>query len=480
LRLSYIYPDHIVLGYDQMVDLFSARKIVEYHDLVVQESELNSLGINHGVLFSYFTAIFYFLGRGNPVVIAMGYVGLHLISLLTVYFFILLLFKDKLAAFIGVWLFTISWRLILMAGWISLTTAGLFATPLFYLGFWYYAKGRKRGLLLSAFSLGLLIQSQWLMLYQLLTIPLVWLGLRLRFPKVKTFVGSVVILMLTLSTLIVAEIKTNFSTVKIFMNPAGRLDEVSMPLLGRTNLLLSQYLTNFSDLLFPYAGLIILPLFIWVLVRNWRTEKKSLFILLIFIFSPLFMVGIGYHDQPWSLLATYPAIIILTGYTLSKILERRGVLILLFFITLFNLSQTIIYKKSDTLFIPQEASSTLKGQLAVVDYTYHEAGGQSFTINAVSYPLYRDLYWSYHYPTYGLHRYGYLPGWIGGDQLYPCDALPKATADDNIIFMIIDETRAIPALYKNIGKEWGNDYGKLIKEVKIGGFTVQKFVRYEK
>jgi len=134
-------------------------------------------------------------------------------------------------------------------------------------------------------------------------------------------------------------------------------------------------------------------------------------------------------------------------------------------------------RKNELLFIPQEPSSILKSQLAVIDYTYQQAKGEDFAINAVTYPLYYNTYWSYHYPWYGKKTYGYLPGWLGGDQLYPFSTLSKATGKEKIFFMIVDNSRAIPEVYKIIGKKWGYSLGKLLEEKEIGGFTVQKFLR---
>ncbi|MBI2334479.1 hypothetical protein HYU96_01630 [Candidatus Daviesbacteria bacterium] len=46
-------------------------------------------------------------------------------------------------------------------------------------------------------------------------------------------------------------------------------------------------------------------------------------------------------------------------------------------------------------------------------------------------------------------------GWLGGDQLYPYDLLPKSEKQEKNIFMIISETPRIPEVYKNLGRAWG-------------------------
>lgn len=484
LRFIYIFPDKIIFGYDQVDNAINARKIIDNHDLVIQELNPNVLGLNHGVLWNYFTAIPYFLGGGSPMVIAYWYAFFNAIAILSVFIFTYYLFCSYPMALISSFVMAISYQMILMAGWISNTTVVLYLMPFFFLGFWLYKEGHNWGLVLASFLLGLFIQSQMLMVYNFAVIPILWLVFRLRLPSLKTVFWSIFTFSLAVSTMIVVEIRLGFSSLMVFLKPSGYLDESTIPFVKRFLLFGRQFLTNFSLNLTPQylklgmiAGMIVTLIIIGNIFyhKTKKEEKNSLVLLLFFLFSPVFMLVIGYHDKPWSLVGMIPAISVAIGYVISKIPSfalKMGLLVLLFGL---NMSKFVTGLTDGELFIKQEPSSTLKGQLAVISYTYQEAEGEDFAINAVTYPLYNNTYWSYHYPWYGQKKYGYLPNWSGGDQLYPYNTLPKSTGKENIYYMIIDETQAIPEVHKAVGRQWGFKYGKLVEERLIGGFTVQKF-----
>lgn len=122
-----------------------------------------------------------------------------------------------------------------------------------------------------------------------------------------------------------------------------------------------------------------------------------------------------------------------------------------------------------------DSTSYLDYQIQVLEYTYQHSLGQPFAINAVTYPLYYNGMWAYLYSWYGKKNFGYLPSWLGGDQLHPYDLLPKSQGGEKIIFMIISETIRIPEIYKNIGRRWGEEFGKLVEEKNFSGFSVLKY-----
>ena len=485
IRLYYIYPTNIVLGYDQIAQLISAKKIVDFHDIIIMGAATSGLeGLRHGALFDYFTAIPYFLGGGNPMFIAYWYSFFNTLTVFVVFAFTYFLFRNSSAALISAFMAAVSYQMVQIAGWISNTTVTLFLLPVFFLSLWFYYKKEEWTLILSFALLGLMIQSQTLMAYYLAVIPLLWLIFRLRIPSLKIALMSVFSFTAAISTIIITEIKLNFSGVKIFLNFSKYLDESSVPLIKRFLLFGNQFLRVFSSNIspqYPKIGMIvglITPLIIVYLIfikKTKKEERTSLIFLLTFLVSPILMLVVGYHDKPWTLMGLIPAVIISVGYIISKVIFFPFGLIILSLITYLNLSSVLDGHQKEVLFIKQEPSSTLKGQLAVIDYTYREAKREPFAINSVTYPLYYNTYWSYHYPWYGLEKYGYLPGWLGGDQIYPYNALPKASEKDKIFYMIVDETATIPDVHRSVGRKWGLKYGKLLEEKSIGGFTVQKF-----
>jgi len=93
LRFYYIYPNHIIFGFDQVIDAIIARKIVDYHDLTIRGFFEGSEGLNHGVLFNYFTALPYFLGGDNPVFMAYWYAFFNALSIIVIFIFTYFIFN---------------------------------------------------------------------------------------------------------------------------------------------------------------------------------------------------------------------------------------------------------------------------------------------------------------------------------------------------------------------------------------------------
>lgn len=486
VRWYYFTPERILFGYDQVGDLISARKIADNHDFIVKELFGSQIGINHGVLFSYFTALFYWLSDGQPMGISRWYVFLNSLSVLSICFFCFSVFKDKFIGLLGGLLLAFSNYQILLSGWVSNTSWAFVLIPIYFGGFWQYRKKNNWGLVLASFIMGLLIQSQMLMVYYFLTLPIIFVVLKLKFPNLKTVILSGLVFLIAVSTMILAEIKSNFSSFKILGNLTSSLDESHLSVLEKGKLFFLDYLDVTKQNLNFEGGLLVKIFFIlvifgglYMMTKDNETKKESVGVKLVLIMlaSPILMLLIGYHKQPWTLFGMIPAVFILSAYVMSKVPLRK--LLVISYLALFvsGFQKNLV---SDKLFISQEPSSILQGQLEVLDYTYREANGETFAINAVTYPLYYNTYWSYHYPWYSKKIGQVLPGWMGGDQLYPYNTLPRTTGKEKIFFMIIDETKAISQYHKMVGKKWGLAEGKLVSEKLVGGFTVQKFIRHDK
>ncbi len=116
----------------------------------------------------------------------------------------------------------------------------------------------------------------------------------------------------------------------------------------------------------------------------------------------------------------------------------------------------------------------MSDQLKAVDYTYQESGGQGFSVNSLTNPLYINALWGYHYYWYGGETYGYLPTWSGGDQLYPYDSLVKPDGKEKYLYLLIDTSFRIPPQYKNEIINWADKKSSLVEEKIFGGIEVQK------
>lgn len=163
----------------------------------------------------------------------------------------------------------------------------------------------------------------------------------------------------------------------------------------------------------------------------------------------------------------FPVVVMMSGYIFSRIKIPVLIFIVCSLLALGNLTKS-------TKLLGEDESSILTNQLRVVDYTYKESAGENFAINSVTNPLYINYIWAYNYPWYGLKRYGYLPTWAGGDQLYPYDTLSKLVGNEKYLYLLIDETPRIPQVHKLLAIKWANERSVLEEEKSFGGILVQK------
>lgn len=185
------------------------------------------------------------------------------------------------------------------------------------------------------------------------------------------------------------------------------------------------------------------------------------------------MLFVGYHQKSWFLISLPPILLLLASYSLSKL----GVFALIpVFVITMNNTDFILNKQTKAHDLFKAVSSTqLSQQLAVIDYTYQESNNRPFAINTVTMPLYHNGLWEYNYWWYGAKKYKFLPGWLGGDQLPQYKILSKATGQEKIFYLIIENNR-IPEYHKFKAKTWADQQGKLLDEKYIEGFIVQKRV----
>lgn len=483
LRILSFYPDRMVFGYDQVEDLLNTKKVVKYHDLVIMgRIAAGSSNTHHGASFFYYMVPPFILGNGNPTTVAIWNSIFNSFSVIILFFLAIKLFGSYKAAILTAILAAVSYQSVQYAGWLSNPTTLVFLVPLFFLCLWFYYKGSDRSLIFSFALLGLIIQSQIFMLYLVFVIPVYWFVLKPKFPNFKTSLLSVLALITGLSTMILTEFKLKFAGVNALLHFSDNFAEAKTSLAVRLNSFVINFIKTFSLNIWPDGGmyaeifsLLIIFLFIfYIIFRKNKRDMPGVRFLLIYIFSPFLMLPFGYHKQPWTFIGIIPAVALFAGYIFSKINNKIVLTVIIAFISFVNIRYIFESRNGLDFYIRQEPPSILFNQIGVMDYTYRESGGEPFSINSVTYPLYSNTYWSYHYPWYGIKKYGYLPSWRGGDQLYPYNSLSGSAGSEKYSYMIIDNSSSIPLVHRLAGKQWAAKNGKLVKEIDIGGYTVIK------
>lgn len=484
LRLKNIEGYNLIFDYDQYEDQFYTYTIaVDRNPAVIGRAIYGDPRLHHGVFYYYYNLAPFLLSGGNPLVSAYWNILFNVLTAVILFIFAKSIFKKNLPSFISAVIAASSFELIKFSSWLTIDTAAIFLVPLFFLGLWIYCENKKWGLVLSSVTLGLSIQTDLSFLYLIAILIIYWLILRPKIPDLKLLLLSALSFLATTSTLILTEIKLNFIGIKTLLNFSNISEAASLSSTERLTLFIGDFITNFTNNLFPrkpelgifLAGAVILMLLYFLFSNKTpKQEEKGIRFLLLYLFSPAITLLIGYHDKPWFLIGLPPAIALVLGYVVSKL--NIYLIIPILFLIIGSSTNIILQRPNDAYKLFDDiydSTSYLKYQLQVVDYTYQQAKGGSFAINAVTYPLYYNGMWAYLYHWYGKSHYGYLPGWLGGDQLHPYDLLPKA-GDKKNFYMIISETSRIPDIYKNKGRNWATENGKLIEEKKFTGFSVLK------
>lgn len=485
LRHKNIEGYNLVFDYDQYEDQFYTYTIaVDKNPAIIGRAVYGDPKLHHGVFYYYYNLPPFLLSGGNPL--ASAYWNIFFNALVAIILFILakLIFKKNLPALIAAVIAASSFEFIKFSNWLTIDTVAIFLVPLFFLGLWCYYEKKGWGLCLSFLALGLSIQTDLSFIYLILILIIFWITLRPKIPTLKLFLLSMLSFLVTTSTLILTEIKLNFAGIKTLLNFSVFFDEASrLSYAQRLNFFFEDFVTNFTNNLLLqrpdlgiYLTLSILLSILYLLYSKKipDKEKRGIHFLLLYLFAPVVTLLIGYHDKPWFLIGLPPAIALVSGYVVSKL--NIYLMIPILFLIIGTNTNIILQRPNEayTLFADiYDSTSFLKFQLQVVNYTYQQAKGETFAINAVTYPLYYNGMWAYLYNWYGKSKFGYLPGWLGGDQLHPYDLLPK-TENKKIFYMIISETPRIPDIYKNKGRIWAMENGELVEEKNFPGFSVLK------
>ncbi|MCL5795703.1 MAG: hypothetical protein M1338_05115 [Patescibacteria group bacterium] len=489
LRYENIKGANIVFDFDQYEDLFYTYKLaVDHKLLIIGRAIYGDPRIHHGVFYYYYNLIPFLFSGGNPFISAYWNIFFNAGVSIIIFFLARSLFKQNLPGILAAIIAATSFELIKFSNWLTIDTVTIFTIPLFYLGLWQYYQGKNWGLVLSAVFLGLSIQADLTFLYLIPVLAIYWIIFKPQIPNVKLFLISAASFFSAVSTLILTELKLNFSGVKTLLNFSAAFSETKLPYIDRIRLFLQDFGTDFSRNLLPQrpdlgiliAAVIILTALYFLFSKNIKkSERAAIYFLLLYLFSPAVTLLLGYHQKPWFLIGLPPAIALISGYAISKLRYQFLILPIIAFICFSNINIIInrpqkSYELFDAIY---DSTSDLDYQLQVVDYTYQSAKGKPFAINAVTYPLYYNGMWAYLYNWYGKKNFGFVPGWLGGDQLHPYDLMPKATEKEQYFYLLISETGRIPEVFKNKGRSWAKERGKLIEEKSIGGFTVLKYAQ---
>jgi len=484
LRVMFLPQNSLTFGYDQARDAYVTKEIIS-GDLKVLGPPSSTPGLYHGVLYYYFLVPPY-LVSDNPVVAAYWLAIFNSLGIFVVSVIAYFMTKKWGAAILTGFFYAVSFEATQYATWLSNPTIAIVTVPVFYLGLWLWInKKHKYAPALAAVALGFSVQAEVFLLYH--TLPLlIWLWVAREKINKKEVFQFIVCGLLSVSTMILTEIKFGFRGfwgLTSLANAEGSL-KMAKSFGDYLILFLNQIGRVFAYWTYPgnigYGAFFVFTILIMSLVY-WRKSKNTRTIswepfLATWLLAHLSVVSVGGTSTPFLMVGIGPAVTVLMGIFLRKQWEtgkRVGVGIFVILIAITNISMILRENKNGATIFSIQKDMVLAKELAAIDYTYSEGGG-NFAINSVTSPLWINSVWSYLYNWYGVDKYGFLPVWIGRDQVGRLgNNLPSEVKSD-VSFLILEPSAGIPSKFISDTISYEDSRSVLLEEKSFGDIVVQK------
>lgn len=473
LRVLHIPSGAVSFHYDMARDAFTATAIWN-GDLKILGPPTSTPGLYHGPLYYYLLAPFYGLSRGDPRAPAFFLSFLNALAVVPIMLLARDLFKSSKAAILAGLLFTVSFESTQYAPWLSNPAPAVLTVTLFFYFLRIWQKGKIFGLYLAVLAAILSAQFQFFLIYLLFLIPVFGYFFKIK-TNFKQKVMAIFIILMGLSPFLIAALKfgnlQNFTGGLFNIVTSGQIDFRSQ--FGE---LLINYINKYAELFvynfFPTSVFLggLLALAVLLFLRNQK-------IILFYLFSnlPIFIFG-GHSNTYVNIGLAAPAI--LAVLNLIIFISKKNKLfasLLIFLILISNLYALIKSSPLGQVILVIPNDMVLRNQLNLIDETYEKAAGQQFSINTLTLPLWTNTTWDYLYSWYGQKKYGYLPKFLGHNQigLLGANTLEKIEEPQEITFFIIEPHVGIPDDIFNLEIGAEDSKTKLISETKYGELRLQ-------
>ncbi len=483
LRFLY-FPNDISFGYDQARDAYVSLHAIS-GDLKILGPQASVPGIYHGALVYYILGPLYKLFAESPFAVAAVFRIVNTSGILLTFLFLKLLYKSNRASLLGAFLFSLSFEQTQFSLFLGHPALGVITVLIFYIGLALLFFSKKPiGLCIACYGLGLTIQFHFSSISLFAVLILTLFVFRKSFPKIglKKIIVSFLILMLTLSTYILAEFKYGFRTTKTLLDmylsesSGGGLkiqNIVDIPARVIENNFINSSQTSFLILII----LIAMTLFF---AKKEKKIEQILFLLILFTVAIVpYIFYVSVQPSFYYSLGASVALIAIVSFVLDNIFSKSKLIgyFLMSVILISNLKLiTTDNPKGTVPEINAQEGMLLTDAIKVMDYMYTKANGKYFAVSAVTIPYNINSTWSYLFEWYGLRRYGYLPIWGGENALGFENVLVVELAQSKlptIKFTIIEPTRGLTRGQIESFLVNENIFWRVVDEVRYGQFTVQ-------
>lgn len=490
LRWLYLPKGAITFGYDQARDAFIVQQILN-GDLKVLGPPVGGLpGIFHGVFYYYVIAPAYYFGHGDPIIVAYWMSFLNALGVFLVYFFVKKLTDQWFPSFLAALIYSVSFEATQYANWLSNVSLGILFVPAIYFGIWLWLKTKQTiGAVVTGLALGLSIQCNAALAYH--GIPVIfWLYVQRGLVNSKSLVLFFVSLIISMLSMIISELKFNEGGIAGLWYLFSSQDKVA------NSVKFGEFLVNyfnqlgnvFSLNIFPlnpvFGALIgiILYLRAGIILSKAKVNEFLTWptLLLSAPIGYIFALAFGGGSTPHITVGIATLLSAVMGITIWQMFMKSKIFAIVFLVVILcsNIVKIVLENDQGQTNFAIQKGLVLSSEISAIELTYRLSEGGPFSISTLTSPLYVNTTWSYLYNWYGMSKYGYLPSWIGNDQIGQLgNNLEFASKDTRKHFFIMEPTYSIPELYINYSKGDQDSLSNLVSQTKIGQIVVQERVK---
>lgn len=404
IRLAYL-GDNLFFGYEQGRDFLKITEISAGNiTLIGPKTDID--GLFHGALSYYVLLPFFIVLGGNPFLILVGLIALHVASIYFLYKFTKEI-KGKMFAKIVILLYALSYSSAVYARWLSnpnlvpaLTILMLFCLV--------KARKNKKLIIFAAFFWAVIFHLQ-VIAALILLLPLAYFLLTNKILSKKNMILSALVVLGVLSSYLLF----NFKNDNILLNGLSNYLKNGV---GYQAVRLDEFYNEIVDALFPESRITALIIFWFVVGINIFSLKKdngTRFILLLFFSVPLLFILLGVSPLRHLFIQSPLFISLLVGNAIYFLIRQKLKLpALVLVLVIIGANMVTIFNRlpgSNRNFIYHAQSTYLADMKNLVDYAYKDAGGAAFSYDYYSVPYWHNDAWEYMFKWYGKWKYDYLP-----------------------------------------------------------------------
>lgn len=428
-------------------------------------------GIFRGPWYYWLIAPAYLLGGGDPVWPSVFLSSTTIIAAGLAYL-IGTEVMDRRAGLLASFIIAFSYYLMLASRWLSNPTPMLLISMILVYSMYRVVDGKKNAWLFIALMLGMAMQfgsAAELFYFPVVAIFALWQ--RKNLPDKKIVIFSLLLLFISVVPQIIFDIRHNgilSDNIKKFLFEE---ESFKLSLWEVARIRFRSYFSIFSSKIWPgkvdlfWTFLIISA---GVMAAGWRDlwSRPKFKILILLLLSPivgmLFFQGNYGNIYDYYFTGYYLIFVILAAVILSYMSKSIwGKIILVGFLSVFISVNFELDRNYIVAGVDGATTVAFGNQKQAVDWIYKDANGEDFNIDAYVPPVIPHAY-DYLFAWYGPKNYGYAP----------------VTGQIELLYTLFEVDPPHPErLLAWLDRQTG--IGKVIKEEKIGGITVQRRTRLQ-